>query len=473
MTKKHEAMEKAKQSWKKVVEWWKQFWKWWIEIVWWTAWALWYALLSSWEKIASKVSEARENEEWLNDEERKRRRDNTEKYNERARKHIVKAWHYGKKAIKWTRKATKWWAKVLWYWAKAGYHLIDAWDKAIWEKIEKKQLEKWKHPWKAKQIARDNIIKILMALGLAWYWWYKTAEVIGDKQQDNQEIVIKDDNGYEVSFKEKEYFKNPDFFNKEFKTIIDETYRDKWVTLIRDAWMTFYIVQDGETKKEKIREKLSSIPEFSYLKDSVYTDKIKGFNVPDASLKKGLYIPIPVKIEDRKIDIEEFREYSKIAIQQMKNDPHYWEKTNQLIEQIWEEQVINTMIAFARCETAMDQETFIDPIWTTELHRWEPRYSSFSFSFYHILMEKNADGKTPWPWLKARQNLWLTEWQCYHPINAWKLFLWYCFEKVKSYPTYFFRISNLNEAKIKWWKYNGDSTYWNKLWNNIQYISKK
>jgi hypothetical protein len=50
--------------------------------------------------------------------------------------------------------------------------------------------------------------------------------------------------------------------------------------------MTFYVVQDGETKKEQIREKLSSIPEFSYLEDSVYMDKIKGFNVPDTSLKK-------------------------------------------------------------------------------------------------------------------------------------------------------------------------------------------
>ncbi|MBR4633994.1 hypothetical protein IKO50_03410 [bacterium] len=53
------------------------------------------------------------------------------------------------------------------------------------------------------------------------------------------------------------------------------------------------------------------------------------------------------------------------------------------------------MIAFARCETATDQQYFSDPIGTTVLHRWEPKYHSFSFSYYHILMEKNADGKTP------------------------------------------------------------------------------
>jgi len=456
MTTKHEALNKAKESWKKIIEWWKEFWVWSAKVIWWTAAALLLTLLSSWEKIVSKVSEYRENDEWITEEEKKRRKNNTEEYNARAKKHIDKAWHFGKTAVSWTWKATKWWAKAVWHTVKAGYHLIDAWDKAIWEYIEKKQNEKWKEsPWKVKKFARDNVIKLLIALWATWYWGYKTAEIVKGIQQDNQEIVIKD-NGkwYEVSFKEKEYFKNPDFFNEGYKIIVDETYKDKWVILIRDVWMTFYVVQDGETKKEKIKEKLSSIPEFSYLKDPVYMNKIKGFNVPDASLKEGLYIPIPVKIEDRRLNIEEFREYSKIALQEMKNDPHYWEKTKKIIKEIWEEKIINTMIAFARCETATDQETFTDPIWTTELHRWEPRYSSFSFSFYHILMEKNADKRTPWPWLKARQNLWLTEWQCYHPINAWKLFLGYCFEKVKSDPTYFFKINNLSEAKTKWGKYN-------------------
>jgi hypothetical protein len=50
--------------------------------------------------------------------------------------------------------------------------------------------------------------------------------------------------------------------------------------------MTFYVVQDKEYTKKEIRDKLASIPEFSYLKDSVYNDKIKGFNVPDTCLKK-------------------------------------------------------------------------------------------------------------------------------------------------------------------------------------------
>jgi hypothetical protein len=35
------------------------------------------------------------------------------------------------------------------------------------------------------------------------------------------------------------------------------------------------------------------------------------------------------------------------------------------------------------------------------------------------------------------------------------------------------KISNLEDAKTKWGKYNWDPTYWKKLWDNIQYISEK
>ena len=473
MSKKQEALDKAKHQWKKAKEHGENFWKEGKEAIKNTVGALGHTLGAWYEAWTSRVFESREKEEWIPEGKKKEYWKAKKLHWDRAKDHIEKAKQDGKKAIKWWWKALKWWAKAIWHAVKWGYHLVDAWDKAIWEQIEKKQTEKWKKSWKIWRFFRDNMMKLALFLSLSGVWWYKATEIAKDRHKNNQEVVIKDKDGYEVSFEEKEYFKNSDFFNKEFKTTIDETYKDKWIILIRDAWMTFYIVQNGENSKEKIREKLSAIPEFSYLNDPVYTDKIKGFNVPDASLKEGLYIPIPVKVEDRKIDMEEFREYSRIALQQMKDDPHYWEKTKKLIKQIWEEQIINTMIAFARCETAMDQQTFLDPIWTAELHRWEPRYQSFSFSYYHILMEKNADKKTPWPWLKARQNLWLTEWQCYHPINAWKLFLGYCFEKVKSNPTYFFEINNLEEAKTKWGTYNWDPTYWKKLRDNIQYISKR
>jgi len=171
MTRKQEALNKAKQSWKKIVEGWKELWVWATDVVWWTAWALWYTLLSGWEKIASKVWESKANAEWITARERKKHRDNSEEYNERAKEHIARAWELGKTAIKWVWKVVKWWAKVIWHTVKWWYHLIDAWDKAIWEKIEKKQVEKWKKHWKISNFLRDNIIKLMMALSVAWYWW--------------------------------------------------------------------------------------------------------------------------------------------------------------------------------------------------------------------------------------------------------------------------------------------------------------
>ena len=484
MTKKQDALNKAKESWKEIVKWWKELGTWTIQVLWWTAWALGYTLLSAWEKWVEKVSNVKWDKEWITKEKRKKYRDRAKKYSKRSEEHIVEAWNSGENAIKWAWKALKWWARIAWHSLKWGYHLIDAWDKAIWEQIEKKQLKKWKKAWKISSFFRDNILKLLIAAWATGYWGYKVSEAVKDTPQDKQEILIndktesdKDVATYKLTFDENQYFQNPEFFDKNFKVKKDSTYADKWVILIRDAWMTFYVVQDKEYTKKEIRDKLASIPEFSYLKDSVYNDKIKGFNVPDTCLKKWLYIPIPVKTVDKKVSINKFKEYSKIALHEMENDAYYWEKIKEIIKKCWEKQIINIMTAFARCETATDQEKFSDPIWTTELHRWEPwskkrPIKAFSFSYYHILMEKNADGKTPWPWLKVRQKLWLTEWQCYHPINAWKLFLWYCFEKVKD-PTYFFKIRNLEEAKIKWWKYNWDSSYWQKLWDNIQYISKK
>lgn len=475
-------MNNAKKSWEKAIEWWKNFWKWALNALENTALSIWLTLLSVWAKWDQMVSNKRERREWITEKQRKEHEKKAKEHSKEAKVYIKKAWEKGKKAVIETRRAIKWGGKAIWYTVKWGYHLIDAWDKAIWDQIEKDQIEKWKKPWKIWELFRDNMVKLMLFLSLSGVLWNKM--ITKDKLPDGKEIVINDtvkENWTEIvespeesvlTFEEKPYFQNPDFFDKDFKVTKDETYKDKWVILMRDAWMTFYIVQEWEKTKEKIREKLSSISEFSYLKDSLYNNKIMWFNVPDASLKKWLYIPIPLKTEDRHIDINAFKEYSRIALQEMKDDSHYWEKVKKLIEEYGEERVINIMTAFARCETATDQEKFSDPIWTAELHRREPRYKSFSFSYYHILMEKSADGKTPWPWLKARQNLWLTEWQCYHPINAWKLFLGYCFEKKPSNYDYFFKIGDLEEAKIKWWKYNGDSSYWKKLWANIQHIEE-
>ncbi len=192
MTKKQEALNKAKESWKKVVEWWKELWTWSVQVIWWTTWALWYALLSGWEKVASQISESRENDEWISLGEKARRRMATQEYNDRAKKHIVKAWNFGKKTVKWAWKAIKWWTMAVWYALKGGYHLVDAGDKAIWEQIEKKQLKNWKKMWKISNFFRDNILKLLIAAWVAGYGWYEWAKPYMDenKNSDWKEIVI-------------------------------------------------------------------------------------------------------------------------------------------------------------------------------------------------------------------------------------------------------------------------------------------
>lgn len=223
MSKKQKALNEAKKSWKEVIKWWKEFWKWWVEIVWWTAWALGYTLLSGWEKVASKVSEFRGNDKWLSSEEIRSRINKAAWYNKDAKKHIVKAWDLGKMAISWAWKVVRWWAKALWYWAKAGYHLIDAWDKAIWEQIEKRQLKKWKKAWKITSFFRDNILKLLIAAWAAWYWGYKISEIFVDDNEDKIEILKPLD---EKEQNIKDFFTSPDVM-KDFESS-GKDWEKKW-----------------------------------------------------------------------------------------------------------------------------------------------------------------------------------------------------------------------------------------------------
>lgn len=509
-------MEKArKKPWGKAKKHWKEMMKWWKELLVWAKDAyvsavmgMIYEILWVREEWAKWIANSRSKKEWITWEEARKQERKAQKHAEKAEKYSTKVKERVDKSNKWSRRAWSWWRKTLKHAAGWVHNLVDTWDKWIWEKIEEREIRHWKKlSWEMTEVVKKNIMKILGILWFVWILGYEWGKHINseDEHQDGIEVVMgtEDEDKWNPSDgfgnindsgenwwtvteelegwpnpEERPYFQNPDFFDKEFKVTRDETYKDKWVILLRDAWMSFYIVQDGETSRESIRKKLAAIPEFSYLSEPIYDDKIMWFNVPSKSLKKNLLIPIPVKAEDRMINIDEFREYSKKSVQEMVVDPVYWEKMKILLDEIGENEVINIMTAYARCETAKDHKKFLDPIWTTELHRWEPGtqkkpINAFSFSYYHILMEKNADKITPWPWLKARQNLWLTEWQCYHPKNAWKLFLWYCFEKVKSDPTYFFKIRNLAEAKVKWKTYNGLASYWEKLWGNIQYISKK
>lgn len=475
MTKKHEAIKKARKSWERMIEWWKELLKGTADILWWTTWALSYTLLSAGEKWISKINEHRENAEWISSVERKNHRNKAKKHSEKAIWYIKKAWMLGKKAFSWTWKVIAWWAKTVWYTAKAGYHLIDAWDKAIGEQIEKKQNKKWKKSWKIWRFARNNIIKLMIALGATWYWWYEWEKYFAENNQHKQELLANADNDIIISPEEnqitvlepEEKIINDEPAQKRKKVEIDETYKDQWVTLLRDNNLVFYVVKKWDSLIG-IKNKLQKIPEFSYLASKEYEipksgRNIQSFNTPASSLTPWFYLPIPLKIEDREISEDDFKKAAKDALDEMQVNTEYWDKTKELLKNVKEKDIINIMTAYARCETAPDYENFSDNIWNVELHRYEPSCKAYSFSYFHILMWE-------WPWLDARIKLWLTEWDCYDAKNACKLFLWYCFEKKKWDPSYFFKVQNLWDAKKVWKIYNWSSKYWDKFWANIQHV---
>lgn len=470
MTKKKEALNKAKQSWEKILEWWKEILSWTAEIVWWTTWALWYTLLSAWEEWASKVNEHMANEGWISEVKRNSRKGKAKKQSTKATWHIRKAWKYGKKAILWVGKVIRWWAQTVWYTAKAGYHLIDAWDKAIWEHIEKKQLEKWKKSWRIWKFIRNNMIKLLIALGATWYWWYEWGKYIAENNQHKQEILANVENDIIINPEDDQpIISEQDNQMTEKRSVVekDETYKDKWITLLRDNKLTFYVVKKWESLSV-IKHKLQKIPEFSYLSQEIYSipdewRNIYSFNTPSNSLIPWFSLPIPLKVEDREISESNFKKAARNALREMRANKVYWKKTEELLNNVSEKEIVDIMTAYARCETAPDWKTFSDNIWAVELHRREPSCKAYSFSYFHILMGE-------WPWLTARKKLWLTEWDCYDAKNACKLFLWYCFEKKKGDPAYFFKVKSLWDATRVWKTYNWSSKYWPKFWANIQHV---
>lgn len=79
-----------------------------------------------------------------------------------------------------------WIWNVIWW----TYQAIDAWDKKIWEKIEKKMKEKWKDTtWKVKKFFRNNILKILLWAWLLTHWWVEIAQHTKDQHKEHTEIA--------------------------------------------------------------------------------------------------------------------------------------------------------------------------------------------------------------------------------------------------------------------------------------------
>ncbi|MDR2190468.1 MAG: hypothetical protein LBP53_04720 [Candidatus Peribacteria bacterium] len=63
-----------------------------------------------------------------------------------------------------------------------------------------------------------------------------------------------------------------------------------------------------------------------------------------------------------------------------------------LLQTVNEQELISAALAFARSETSEAYALAKTPIGSVELHRREEAYKTFSFSYFHILMEKGKDG---------------------------------------------------------------------------------
>ena len=167
-----------------------------------------------------------------------------------------------------------------------------------------------------------------------------------------------------------------------------------------------------------------------------------------------------------------FANYCYDALHEMIQDSSPYNKDIKwLLHHTDEKSIVASMLAFARSETAEEYTNFVQPLGDVELHRREPWFRAFSFTYFHILMEKNGDGKTAGPGLKARLKLWLTEGQCYHPKNAAKLFLAYRIEKTNGHINKIFPLT-ANNIRDVGTKYNWSSTYIQKLQPNFNYATK-
>lgn len=369
------------------------------------------------------------------------------------------------------------------------------------EQQEKKisKLESMKLLFQKKYIQSALLLALLGTGGIVWY------DIMNKSHEKEKIETIKNLKWYPFEKHTLDFRDNDTtFFTKDLQ-LKKETIAPG-IEIIRDVGLVFYVVQKDDIKTktettytykkkakkkikiphtithteadfEKIRHKLSTIPEFSYLKENEYdrinpNNKTKSFNVPKESVKKGMYIPIPLDHEVREISPMDFANYCYDALHDMKNDStKYGKEINKLLTYASEQDIITAMLAFARSETAAEYTNFTQPLWYVELHRREPAYKAFSFTYFHILMEKNSDGVTAWPWLKARLKLWLTEGQCYHPKNAAKLFLAYRIEKTNGHLQGIFPLTADNLEKVGK-KYNWSADYADKLWPNFTFATK-
>lgn len=260
---------------------------------------------------------------------------------------------------------------------------------------------------------------------------------------------------------------NPDYFNSNKRVETDNKYKDRWIILKRDVWMSFYLMQPKDIKyingkpsrTETIKyliQKLWAIPEFSYLKRSEYTPKdddvTKTFNIRKdfaQYLKQhpnSYFIPIPMESAKRKVEDKKFKNYARKWIDEIceRDEPYgkYWKWIKD------KEKLAAFFTAIAKVETWQT----VRQIWSDEYHRRESNWHDcFSFGPHHILME--------WAWktsFNVLKNNWYfsTEWQVYHPKNSTMRCMWFIVEKLKGHKDIAGEINKMlsffNKSNVTW-----------------------
>ena len=174
---------------------------------------------------------------------------------------LNKAKESWKRIIEWWKEFWKWTAKViagtgtaLFNILKSGYHLIDALDKANWEKILAKIKEKkWANNTRDSILTNflsNNILKILAVELILLYWWLETMQYHRDKDSDKVEVLQLKENEEKVSLTEEflssiDVLESLDWWGKKWQTKREENYlwqNEEWNTMRNGFWY-------AETKK--------------------------------------------------------------------------------------------------------------------------------------------------------------------------------------------------------------------------------
>jgi hypothetical protein len=216
------------------------------------------------------------------------------------------------------------------------------------------------------------------------------------------------------------YFETPANIDRNFQDRAElgkvqvQTPSGESLTLFYDVGCVFIYVNPGDTLGG-IRNRLSSLDEFSYLED-MRGPKDTQFNVPATKVQAHDWIPIPLEQTDRMISNGDFVDYCKLGLNDIKAHPKYGPYFREVARLgVTDDDLLVLMLTVAKIESGGK------PLGTNSLHRYEPHHNSFSFSHFHILMKGAGDD--------AQMALQMGEGQSYHPRNGAKLFLAFVVEK--------------------------------------------